>query len=350
MFKHFLVLIILISFAILSSETILAVDEPPQPTAPPVITGIVPSTVSPGSLVAISGTNLANKVTLVSSSNNEVVTDSTVNNQLTEIGFEVPLDIQPGQYTVTVTSSRGIATSPTKLTVNVGGSKFGSSQAVTPPTQGLPTDIGQLIQQIFTWSLSVLGIAVFVMFFYAGFLYLTAAGNTARVGEAQSRMTNAIFGAILLLSSYLILNTINPDFVQNSFNLPGLGETTAPDGGGGEMIPCEPPEVVSPDPMPVLQQVRSESAFSNLDLTDKTPGGGRDIFTTEVVKRLSASDSKWGRKKSSSGAPISTDSIGYLRPDAGSGRFEAVDTISGGGALQRGCYGVVGSGQVWVAP
>ncbi|MFH1654581.1 MAG: hypothetical protein ABIE74_11095 [Pseudomonadota bacterium] len=101
-----------------------------------------------------------------------------------------------------------------------------AATGVQPPTQGLPTDLGQLIQQIFTWSLAVLGIAVFVMFFYAGFLWLTAAGNTARVGEARSRMTNAILGAILLLSSYLILNTINPDFVENTFNLPGLGETT----------------------------------------------------------------------------------------------------------------------------
>ncbi|MCL5459887.1 pilin, partial [Loigolactobacillus coryniformis] len=86
-----------------------------------------------------------------------------------------------------------------------------------------PTDLGQLIQQIFIWSLGLLGIAVFVMFFYAGFLWLTAAGNTAKVSEAKRRMTNAVFGAILLLSSYLILNTINPDFVKSTFNLRGLG-------------------------------------------------------------------------------------------------------------------------------
>lgn len=51
-------------------------------------------------------------------------------------------------------------------------------------------------------------------------------------------MTNAVFGAILLLSSYLILYTINPDFVKNTVNLPGLGtKTTAPStnppGNGG---------------------------------------------------------------------------------------------------------------------
>ncbi|GEM_PF-6863806 len=101
---------------------------------------------------------------------------------------------------------------------------FPAQPNLTPPTQGLPTNLGQLIQQIFTWSLGILGIAVFLMFFYSGFLYLTAAGNTARTGDAKTHMTNAVFGAILLLSAYLILYTINPDFVKSTVNLPGLGD------------------------------------------------------------------------------------------------------------------------------
>lgn len=108
--------------------------------------------------------------------------------------------------------------------IATGGAPFPRQPTVTIPTQGLPTDLGQLIQQIFTWSLAVLGIAVFVMVFYAGFLWLTAAGNTAKVGEAKSRITNAVFGAIILLSAYLILYTINPDFVRSSVNIPGLGK------------------------------------------------------------------------------------------------------------------------------
>ena len=80
--------------------------------------------------------------------------------------------------------------------------------------------------------------SVFFIFFYSGFLWLTAAGNTAKVGEARTQMTNAVFGAILLLSSYLILYTINPDFVKSTVNLPGLKTTNAPDtnlpsGNGG---------------------------------------------------------------------------------------------------------------------
>ncbi len=191
---------------------------------PATVTSIDPQQAAPGQAVSIFGTNLTDKVQLQSLTG--VRTDITGSADLnsTELQFELPLDIQPGQYTVTVISASGNGTSATKLKV-VSGQPFQAPVRVTPPTQGLPTDLGQLIQQIFTWSLGILGIAVFVMFFYAGFLWLTAAGNTSKVGEAKSRMTNAIFGAILLLSSYLILNTINPDFVKNSVDLPGLGRT-----------------------------------------------------------------------------------------------------------------------------
>lgn len=126
---------------------------------------------------------------------------------------------------------------------------------------------------------------------------------------------------------------------------------TAPPGGGGGrgggFIPCaNPPSTISPDPMGVMLQVRSE--FPGLDLTDETAGGGRDQFTAIVAWRLAQGDGNWGRKRSGPAAPISTDTLGYLRPDIGPGRFEAVDMVVGGsGALQRGCYGVVGAGQVW---
>lgn len=103
-----------------------------------------------------------------------------------------------------------------------GGEPFEDSVNPFVPSEGLPSDLGALIQEIFKWSLMVLGIAVFVMMFFAGFIMLTAAGNTAKWNDAKSKMTNALFGAILLLSAYLILYTINPDFVKNTFNLPGL--------------------------------------------------------------------------------------------------------------------------------
>ncbi len=136
---------------------------------------------------------------------------------------------------------------------------FSYSMAVwadEPPTKGLPTNLGQLIQQIFGWALSVLGIAVFVMFFYSGFLWLTAAGNTSRIGDAKSHMTNAVFGAVLLLSSYLILYTINPDFVKNTVNLPGLGSSES-DNGSGASPPADALDK-HPDQSALVKEVKSQ--------------------------------------------------------------------------------------------
>ncbi len=125
------------------------------------------------------------------------------------------------------------------------GTPFGTTVKNSPPTEGLPTNLGELIQRIFGWALSILGIAVFMIFFYSGFLYLTAAGNTTKTTEAKSHMTNAVFGSILLLSSYLILYTINPNFVKNTFNLPGIGTTsdkTGETGGAGGTGKCADPK------------------------------------------------------------------------------------------------------------
>ena len=89
------------------------------------------------------------------------------------------------------------------------------------PCQG-NVGIGECVSGIYTWSLTVVGIVAFVQIFYAGWLYLTAAGNIAKTSQAMSKISNAILGIVLLFSSYLILNTINPDLVGNDFNLPNL--------------------------------------------------------------------------------------------------------------------------------
>lgn len=225
---------LILVFVSYRSLTVQAVE----PTAPPTINEIDPSTAVPDQNVEIYGNNLSIKITLVSSSGQTTdVTTGWVDTSLTIAGFQVPLDAQPDSYKIRVTNTKGIVTSTNSLLIKVGGAELPGQAQATPPTQGLPTNLGGLIQQIFAWSLGILGISLFVMFFYSGFLWLTAAGNTSKIGEARTHMTNAVFGAILLLSSYLILYTINPDFVKNTVNLPGLGPTTGnptgSDGGGG---------------------------------------------------------------------------------------------------------------------
>ena len=197
-----------------------------EPSTPPTITDINPGTAIPGQQVEIYGTNLDKNIWLISQSSNDAFSvEGSVNFERTLATFETPAELIAESYDITVINSKGSATANQSLAVEVGGQPFRQPVSPTAPTEGLPVGLGKLIEQIFTWSLSILGISVFVMFFYSGFLWLTAAGNTSRIGEAKTHMTNAVFGTILLLSAYLILYTINPDFIRGTFNLPGLGVT-----------------------------------------------------------------------------------------------------------------------------
>ena len=108
----------------------------------------------------------------------------------------------------------------------------------TVPNEGLP-GLGELISNIFNYSLWILGIAVFLMIFAAGFKWLTAAGSAGKIQEAKSMIYNAIIGAIMLLSSVIILQTINPDLVKSNFTLPGIESTGT--GGSSPPGPGPPP-------------------------------------------------------------------------------------------------------------
>jgi len=91
-------------------------------------------------------------------------------------------------------------------------------------------DLPAFISSVYSFSLTILGLAIFVQIIRAGFKWFTAAGNAGKSGEATKMIKNAIIGAILLLASYLILNVINPDLVKNTFkfNLPPSSSVPAP--------------------------------------------------------------------------------------------------------------------------
>jgi hypothetical protein len=68
--------------------------------------------------------------------------------------------------------------------------------------------------------------ALFVMFVWGSFTYLTSFGNPEKVKKAQSTFRYAILGLVLFISSYLILKTIDYLFLGNNndifrFRIPG---------------------------------------------------------------------------------------------------------------------------------
>jgi len=73
------------------------------------------------------------------------------------------------------------------------------------------TSVTGMIKYAYDWGITLGGLAAFVSLVLAGFQYLTSVGQEGKMREAKERINSAFFGLILLFSSWLILNTINPE-------------------------------------------------------------------------------------------------------------------------------------------
>ena len=103
--------------------------------------------------------------------------------------------------------------------------------------------IHELIAYIYEWGISLGGIAVFAILIIAGLEYIGSAGDSGKMSSALNRIKGAILGLILLLTSWLVLDTINPQLTTiralpnlwdvGEYSINSLDLTTA----GG--IPCD---------------------------------------------------------------------------------------------------------------
>ncbi len=75
------------------------------------------------------------------------------------------------------------------------------------------TSLPEYIDYIFNLALWVVGLIAFGALVYGGFRYITSMGNPASMGDAKSQIFAGILGLIILVSSYLVLTTINPQLV-----------------------------------------------------------------------------------------------------------------------------------------
>lgn len=87
----------------------------------------------------------------------------------------------------------------------------------------------------YTFALMIGGILAFAAITYGGVKYTLAAGNPSGQSEGKEWVKGAIYGLLLLVGAYLILNLINPSLTQ--CNLPTLGQVSTTSVGGGTN-PC----------------------------------------------------------------------------------------------------------------
>jgi len=71
-----------------------------------------------------------------------------------------------------------------------------------------------VIMWVFYASLGISGLVVFGSLVYGGFKYQTSLGNPSSQKDAKDQILSSLLGLTILLSSYLILTTINPQLTR----------------------------------------------------------------------------------------------------------------------------------------
>ena len=76
------------------------------------------------------------------------------------------------------------------------------------------SELPSYIKYLFIFGLGLITILALGTMMFGGIQYILAAGNAAKTEEAKAWIQQALLGLGLLLVSYLLLRTINPDLVN----------------------------------------------------------------------------------------------------------------------------------------
>jgi len=72
-------------------------------------------------------------------------------------------------------------------------------------------DLNELVGWLYYFIIGISGLAAFAMLVMGGFQWMSSVGNPTKISDAKDRINSALLGLIIILMSWLILNTINPE-------------------------------------------------------------------------------------------------------------------------------------------
>jgi len=86
-----------------------------------------------------------------------------------------------------------------------------------PTSKGVATSTSGIVDYImvlYYFLFGLAGVTAMALIIYSGFQWTTAGANYSKTSQAKTRISNAVLGLVILLASYVILQTINPSFTS----------------------------------------------------------------------------------------------------------------------------------------
>ena len=151
-------------------------------------------------------------------------------------GPPTPTQVQSQSGTNNTSTATGAAAGSASSSTASGGSYTPIEDV--PGFEGQTQAFPQYVRSIYILSMWLAGISALLMITVGGFWYMTSAGNTSRTGKAKGIITDAIIGLVLMLTAWLILNTINPDLTSITLSGAGGVSSVTSSGGGSASTPA----------------------------------------------------------------------------------------------------------------
>lgn len=96
--------------------------------------------------------------------------------------------------------------------VSIPGSNF--QKGVTTTLEANTGPIARYISAIYNYGVGIVGIVAAMMLMIGGIIWLTAAGSSSKIEQGKSFIFSSLTGMALVLTAYILLNTINPELVN----------------------------------------------------------------------------------------------------------------------------------------
>lgn len=101
-----------------------------------------------------------------------------------------------------------------KLSVKLPGLNF--NKAVCTDSECSNNWLAKYIQALYEYGIGIIGILAVITMMIGGIVWVTAAGNAERVSEAKKWIGGSLMGVLIALTSYVVLNMVNPALTELS--------------------------------------------------------------------------------------------------------------------------------------
>jgi len=116
--------------------------------------------------------------------------------------------------TVILTCPRAVEAATTTVNFKPQVSIPGSSFVAESPSLLTGSTIASYIGAIYNYGMAIAGILATLVLMGAGVIWLTSGGDSGKITQAKELISGSIAGLLILVVSWVILNTVNPDLVN----------------------------------------------------------------------------------------------------------------------------------------